>query len=125
MNQYKNYFENTKGTGILATVDGDGSPNMAVYARPHAQEDGTLAVIMAHNKSYQNIQSNPHASYLYLEDGPGYRGKRLHLTRIREEDNPELIQSLKRRNYSKEREEAMKPLHLVFFEVRKERPLVG
>ena len=125
MNDYKNYFENTKGTGILATADEDGSPNMAVYARPHAMEDGTLAVIMAHNKSYQNIQNNPLASYLYLEDGPGYRGKRLHLNKLREEEDSELLRSLKRRSYSKEQEASMKPLHLVFFEVVKERPLVG
>ena len=125
MNPYKNYFENTKGTGILATADENGSPNMAVYARPHAMEDGTLAVIMAHHKSYQNIKDNPLASYLFIEDAPGYQGKRLYLNKVREEEDSELLRSLKRRSYSEEREASMKPLHLVFFEIVEERPLVG
>jgi hypothetical protein len=31
----KTYFENTKGSGILATADKDGMVDAAVYARPH------------------------------------------------------------------------------------------
>lgn len=30
-----NYFENTKGRGILATADADGKVDAAVFARPH------------------------------------------------------------------------------------------
>jgi hypothetical protein len=31
----KDYFENAKGLGVLATADADGKVNWAVYARPH------------------------------------------------------------------------------------------
>jgi hypothetical protein len=54
----KEYFENTKGVGVLATADGDGKVDAAVYARPHFTEDGTLAVIMRDRLSHLNLQSN-------------------------------------------------------------------
>jgi len=30
---------------------------------------------------------NPHAAYLFVEEGHGYKGKRLYLTKIKEEEN--------------------------------------
>jgi hypothetical protein len=42
----KEYFDDTKGVGVLATADGEGKVDAAIYARPHFMEDGTLAVIM-------------------------------------------------------------------------------
>ena len=29
------YFENTTGTGVLATADSNGNVDVAIYARPH------------------------------------------------------------------------------------------
>jgi hypothetical protein len=120
----KNYFEKTRGLGVLSTADGNGIVNSAIYARPHIMEDGSLAFIMRDRLTHKNIQSNPSATYLFREDGPGYHGKRLYLTRIREEENSELISSLSRRTYpsGKDRRESK---FLVFFKLEKERPLVG
>jgi hypothetical protein len=45
----RNYFENTKGVGVLATADADRKVNAAVYARPHfldPEDDESLAFIM-------------------------------------------------------------------------------
>jgi hypothetical protein len=39
----KDYFENTKGVGVIAASDKEGKVNAAVDARPHFLEDGTLA----------------------------------------------------------------------------------
>jgi hypothetical protein len=116
------YFENTKGLGVLATADGDGKVDAAVYARPHVLEDGTLAVIMRDRLTHHNLQSNPHATYLFKEDGPGYKGKRLFITKVREEEDSELLNSLRRRQYLDERDEAK---FLVFFKLDKELPLIG
>ena len=33
------YFENTTGTGVLATADSSGNVNAAIYARPHVMDD--------------------------------------------------------------------------------------
>jgi hypothetical protein len=118
----KDYFENTKGLGVLATADSDGNVDAAVYARPHVMEDGTLAVIMRDRLTYHNLQSNPHATYLFKEEGPGYKGKRLFITKVRQEEGSDLLNSLRRRQYLDERDEAK---FLVFFKLDKELPLIG
>jgi len=118
----KEYFDTTKGLGTLSTADSDGKVDAAIYARPHFMEDGTLAFIMRDRLSHHNLQSNPHAVYLFKEEGSGYRGKRLYLTKVREDQNAELLQSLKRRKteYSNGEER-----FLVFFKLEKDLPLVG
>lgn len=122
--ELKDYFENTKGLGVLSTADADGRVDSAIYSRPHFMEDGTLAFIMRNRLTYQNIQSNPHAAYLFVEEGEGYKGKRLYLTRIREEQDAALIDSLSRRQYRSDQEKGAERF-LVIFKLEKERPLVG
>jgi hypothetical protein len=46
MKHLKAYFENTEGSGILATADSSGKVDAAIYSRPHFLEEGTLAFIM-------------------------------------------------------------------------------
>ncbi len=118
----KQYFENTKGLGILSTADSNGRVDAAVYARPHFMEDGTMALIMRDRLSHHNLQSNPHATYLFKEEGIGYNGKRLFMTKVREEQNSELLESLRRRKSAYGNGEDK---FLVFFELDKELPLVG
>ena len=67
------------GKGVIATADGDGSVNTAIYARPHIVDDETLAWGMTDSRSYANLSSNPKASYLYMAPGNGYSGWRLTL----------------------------------------------
>jgi hypothetical protein len=122
MMELKQYFENTKGVGVLATADADGKVDAAIYARPHFMEDGTLAMIMRDRLTHHNLQSNLHATFLFMEDGPGYKGKRLFMTKVREEKDTELLDSLRRRQYPDEKGEAK---FLVFFKLDKELPLVG
>ena len=120
----KEYFENTKGFGVLSTADKDGQVDAAVYARPHVMEDGTIASIMRDRLTHENLRTNPHAVYLFLEEGQGYRGKRLFLTKIREEQDSELIDEICRRCYPSELQ-VTEPRFLVIFEIDKELPLVG
>lgn len=118
----RQYFENTKGTGVMATAGSDGLVDAAIYARPHVLEDGTLAAVMRDRLTHANLQSNPHAVYLFIEDGPGYRGKRLHLTKLAEDDDPERIAALSRR---KKISDDGGRRFLVIFRVDRIRPLVG
>jgi len=120
--EQKEYFDNTKGTGVLATADNDGKVNAAIYARPHFLDDGTVAFIMRDRLTHHNLQSNAHAAYLFVEDGPGYKGKRLYLTKIREEQDTELLQSLRRRSYTSDKDA---PKFLVVFQLDKTIPLIG
>ena len=118
----KEYFKTNKGLGILSTADSQGIVDAAVYSRPHFMEDGTMALVMRDRLSHTNLQSNPHAMYLFKEDGPGYKGKRLFITKVKEEKNTELMESLRRRKTAYE-DEADR--FLVFFKIDKEVPLVG
>ncbi len=118
----KEYFENTEGSGILATADGNGQVDAAIYGRPHFMDDGTIALIMRDRLTHHNLQSNSHACYMFIEKGPGYKGKRFFLTKVREEQDSELLQSVRRRQYIDEKDESK---FLVFFDIDKELPLVG
>jgi hypothetical protein len=122
MEALKDYFENTNGVGVMATADKEGKVNTAVYSRPHFLEDGSVAFIMRDRLTHHNLQSNPYAAFLFVEDGPGYRGKRLYLRKSREEENSDLIQSLSRRDYKSDDTSAR---FLVVFEVDKVLPLIG
>jgi len=120
------YFANAKGAGVLATADAKGHVDAAVYARPHVIDEETVAFIMADHTSHGNLQSNPHAAYLFMEDGGAYTGKRLYLTKVGEESDPEKIRALRRRPLPKECEpDAGDPRFLVTFRVDRVRPLVG
>ena len=119
----KNYFESTKGMGVLSTADGEGRVNAAVYARPHVLEDGNLAFIMRDRLSHHNLQSNPQAAYLFREEGAGYKGLRLHLTKAHEESGTPLVKELCRRCRIDDKPDAVR--HLVAFRVDKELPLIG
>ena len=117
------YFETTQGTGILATSNSDGQVDIAIYSRPHVTDDDTVAFIMRDRLSHENLQSNPHAAYMFIEKTEGYKGKRLYLTKFREETDPEIIDSLRK----KERKADSKgeKSFLVYFHVDKIRPLIG
>ena len=118
------YFEKTMGIGVLATADGKGKVDAAVYARPHVQDETTVAFIMSDKLSHKNLQSNPSAVYLFVEKGPGYVGKRLYLTKVREETDPAAIDAMRR----KQRRDCPiegEQKYLVYFKVDTVRPLIG
>ncbi len=121
MKKLEEYFESTKGPGVLATADNSGRVDAAIYSRPHFLEEGTLAFIMRDRLTRHNLQSNPHATFLFMEDGQGYNGKRLFLKKVREENNPKLIRKIKRRKYT---DENKGPKFLVYFTMDKELPLI-
>ena len=97
----KDYFESTKGVGVLATADADGKVNVAIYARPHfldANDTNTASFIMNERLSYANILVNAHAAYLFIEEGDEYVGKRLSLTKVGQDDDPQRIKPSKSQN---------------------------
>jgi hypothetical protein len=121
----KSYFENIKGTGVLSTADSDGNVDCAVYARPHIMDDGSIALIMRDRLSHKNLQSNPKAAYMFIEDGQGYKGKRFFLKKTDEEEDASKIESLKRRTYPDDKQPGGEGMFLVYFEIEKELPLIG
>jgi len=126
--ELREYFQDTKGFGVLATADADGKVNVAVYSRPHflGEDDGEVAFIMNDRLSHDNVDSNPHAAYLFIEETGSYVGRRLFLTRTREETDQDKIRSIRRRNLPPDCDEEDTQLRfLVHFRVDGIRPLLG
>ncbi|HUT72788.1 MAG TPA: pyridoxamine 5'-phosphate oxidase family protein [Desulfatiglandales bacterium] len=121
----REYFEGARGLGVLATADDQGRVDVAVYASPHVMDDTTIAFIMPDRLTHRNLQSNAHAAYLFKEDGPGYKGIRLFLKKLREEQDSELLHSIRRKKYASEKGEEETSRYLVFFTVEQTLPLIG
>lgn len=120
------YFEKAKGKGIMATADAKGKVGMAVYARPHFINEKTAVFIMADRLMHKNLQSNPSASYLFVEEGPRHTGKRIYLTKIKEEKDSDLVNQLRRRGCRPVDESYKTGQHsVVYFRVNKVLPLIG
>ena len=120
--ELREYFASTTGRGVLATADADGRVDAAVYARPHFMDDETIAFIMRDRLTHHNLQSNPHAAYLFIESEGKISGKRLFLTKTREEKDSDLLHSLRRRQYP---DDEIETKFLVFFQIDKVLPLIG
>lgn len=123
--ELKEYFEQKRGIGVLATADSNGRVNAAVFARPHFMDDGTIAFIMGDRLTRKNLQSNPYAVYLFKEDGEKYVGKRLYLTKVKEEKDSAIIEKIRRKDYKEPAKYSTKSKFLVYFKIDKVLPLVG
>lgn len=119
------YFKNTQGIGVLATSDSDGMVDIAVYARPEVVDDSTIAFVMKERLSRENLKSNPHAAYMFIEKGEGYNGKRLYLTMTREETNTSIVEEFIKRQpeISPSKDDSNK--YIVFFQIDNVWPLTG
>lgn len=119
------YLDNVSGKGVLATADAEGKVDGAIYSKPQILKDGILVFIMRDHLTHHNIVSNPYATYLFIEDGPHYKGIRLFLKKTKEDTDPELISAMTRRNLTPEQDKAKGPKFLVYFALEKILPLIG
>lgn len=113
------------GKGVIATADGGGVVNIAIYARPHIIDDETLAWGMTNGRSYNNLKENPRASYLYMAPVQGFSGWRLTLELKEIEDSGELLEKI--RKSTKEivgPEAGVLVKHVGYFRVTEVRPLI-
>lgn len=121
------YFENTQGMGILATADSDGIVDTALYSRPHFIDEENCIFLMADKHSHRNIQKNPHASYIFIQQSELYEGKRLYLTKTKESEDAALANEIRRKKHgcpTYEKSEDKKTF-VVHFKIDSVRPLVG
>ncbi len=121
----KEYFENIRGTGVLATADADGKVDAAIYSIPHVADNSAVAFVMREHLTHYNLQSNPHATFLFIEQGTGHKGVRLFLKKTKEETDSALIASMTRRHLTPDEDLQKGPKFLVSFTVEKILPLVG
>lgn len=121
----KKYFESKDGKGILSSANSEGMVTSAIYSKPHVFDDGSIAFVMRERLTHENLKSNPYASYMFIEEGYGYKGIRLFLKKIKEDTDNELIEKMKRRHLTPEEDKAKGPKFLVHFRVDTILPLIG
>lgn len=80
---------------------------------------------MRNRLTRKNLTENPNAAYLFIEQGEGYKGCRLYLTKTGEDTDPDRIRELRRRCPTTDTDPDKKELYLVIFRVDKILPLVG
>jgi hypothetical protein len=121
----KEYFDRTSGLCVLSSADGEGKVTTAVYSAPRVMEDGSVAFIMRERLTYRNLSENAHAACMFVAAGGAYRGLRLFLRKMREDNDPALIAKMTRRHLTPEEDRQKGPKHLVVFHVDKVLPLIG
>jgi hypothetical protein len=122
----REYFDKAKGIGVLATTDAAGQVNQAIYAKPlflDKDDEATCSFVMASRLTHDNLEHNPSASYLFIEEGKQSVGKRLSLIVGEEEFDPEKIRAIRSRNDLPLSDEECR--FLVHFHIEGVRPLIG
>jgi hypothetical protein len=117
------YFESTKGRGVLATADNNGKVNLALYARPYFIDEHMVTFVMTERLTHANLKSNPWASYLFTEEEWKYQGKRLYLKKVKEEEDPDLVDQICRKCDYSPYETGNR--YVVYFNIEKVLPLIG
>jgi hypothetical protein len=117
------YFKNARGYGVLATANGKGEVNAAVYSKPYFTDENTAVFIMAERLTYENITINPSAIYLFIESTEEWTGKRLYLKKLKEEQDEQMLSKICQLcDYS---HYDVGNRHVAYFNVEKVLPLVG
>lgn len=123
--ELKEYLENSSGKGVLATANSKGEVDACIYSKPHVMDDGTLAFIMRERLTHENLQSNPYAAFLFIEDGAHFSGIRIFLKKLKEETDTEKIKKMTRRSLTPDEDKAKGPKFLVYFKAEKILNLIG
>ncbi len=88
---------------------------------PHVIDETTVAFLMPEKLTYANLQSNPHAAYLFTEEEEKFKGVRLFLTKTKEETDSKKLDEIRRKQYPDLKGKEI----LVYFHVDKVLPLIG
>ncbi len=126
MGNLQEYFGSVSGHGVLATADSAGRVDAAVYSKPYFLDEEHVAFIMAETRSYENVEENPFAVYLYTESAEENKGRRLYLKKVKEERDAKQINDIMKKVYPPgEHKYQAEAKSLVTFKVEEIRPLHG
>lgn len=96
--QVMKMFNKETRVGALATADKNGTPNAAVFGSPRMIDEETVIMAIGDNRSFQNLQENPKATFIVIEPGEtstDWRGARVYLEMETHERYGELLDSFR------------------------------
>ena len=97
--QVMRMFNKKTRIGALATADKDGNVDAAVFGSPRMIDEDTVIMAIGDNRSFQNLQENPKASFIVIEPGESqteWKGARLYLELDSFERYGELLDSFRK-----------------------------
>ena len=106
----------------MSTADSGGKVNSAIYATPHFLEGNLVSFIMRDRLTRANLNSNPNASYMFIEQSDSLKGIRIILHKVSESSDQEQIARLSRKKTAGDSQEQR---YLVSFSVDKVLALIG
>lgn len=122
------YFNKQPRIGTLSTSSKDGKVDVALMGSPRMVDEKTVIIALGLNRTFANLQENPHAVYMIMEPGKGiidWKGIRVYLRMKDYETSGELLDTIRVQSSKLIGEAAAKMLHAaVKLKVEEVRPLV-
>ena len=81
-NEVMDLFNKRPRIGTLSTANRRGEVNVAVFGSPQMIDENTVVMGMGENRSFTNLQENPHAVFIVMEPGDtimDWKGARVYL----------------------------------------------
>ena len=121
------YFNKQPRIGTLSTADKAGNVDVAYFGSPRMVDEKTVVMGLGKNRTFANLQDNPHAVYMIMEPGkslPEWKGVRVYLTMTECQTSGEKLDQIKAAIAEKGGEAAAKMIHAaVTFDIKEIRPL--
>jgi len=76
------YFNKQPRLGTLSTSGKDGKVNVAYFGSPRMVDEKTVVMGIGKNRTFANLQENPHAVFMIMEPGKAiteWKGVRVYL----------------------------------------------
>lgn len=121
MQELRQYFKETKGSGVLVTSDSQGKVDALVFPKPIIDENGYIVFISQDAVLSKNLKENPRALFVFTEYTKPNKGIRLELVKSHEDYETEIRYSLKHQEFSKKNSATR---FLYFFKLENKLPLL-
>jgi hypothetical protein len=92
------YFNKQPRLGSLSTADKEGNVDAACFGSPRMVDEKTMVMGLGKNRTFANLQQNPHAVFMIMEPGaslPQWKGIRVYLKLIACETTGEKLDGIR------------------------------
>jgi len=121
------YFNKQPRLGTLSTADKNGKVDSAYFGSPRMVDDKNIFMGLGNNRTFANLQDNPHAVFMVMEPGKtimDWKGVRIYVTMTECQISGEKLDDMRATIAKHTGKSAGKMIHAaVTFEVQEIRPL--
>lgn len=121
------YFNKQPRLGTLSTSDKTGKVNSAYFGSPRMVDEKTVFMGLGNNRTFANLQDNPHAMFMVMEPGKtivDWKGVRIYVKMTDCQTAGEKLDEMRATIAKHAGEGAGKMIHAaITFEIQEIRPL--